>query len=311
MHFSGPNAPYRKKRVALEVIPRDSQHMTMTESDTAYDLYSAERDYDRISEALSFLGNHWRHHPDLETAAKAAGLSPHHFQRIFTRWVGVSPKKYVGALAHSAARNAIEGGANILDASFEAGLSGPGRLHDLFIAHESVTPGQAKSRGRGLSFVWGAAPTPFGEGVFLIAPRGLSALAFADPDIETAMADLRHRYPAASYQRNDDDALDWSNRIFANRGQSLPLALYGTPWQRQVWKALLTIPSGQTVTYRDIATEVCTPKASRAVGAAVGANPVSWLIPCHRVLASDGRLTGYHWGVNRKRAMLAYEAVSA
>ncbi|MEE2526649.1 bifunctional helix-turn-helix domain-containing protein/methylated-DNA--[protein]-cysteine S-methyltransferase [Hyphobacterium sp. HN65] len=284
----------------------------MTSNDPIpYDLYAAERDFDRISDALSFLGDFWRDHPDLDSAARSAGLSPHHFQRIFSRWVGVSPKKYVGALAHSAAREAIDGGANILDASFEAGLSGPGRLHDLFIAHEQVTPGQARAKGAGLGFLWGTAPTPFGNGVFLVAPRGLSALAFADPSVESAFEDLRARYPAAEYVRDDGEALRWAERIFAEGDGPIPLALYGTPWQRQVWRALLTIPAGQTVTYRDIAAEVCTPKASRAVGAAVGANPVSWLIPCHRVLASDGRLTGYHWGVNRKRAMLAYEAASA
>lgn len=285
--------------------------MTHAHESQIYDLHAAERDFDRIADALSFLGDHWRDHPDLDAAAREASLSPHHFQRVFSRWVGLSPKKYVGALAHSAARAAMEDGANTLDASFEAGLSGPGRLHDLFIAHEAITPGQARSRGAGLSFVWGAAPTPFGQGVFLIAPRGLSALAFADPDLATAIADLTARYPAADYRRDDEEALRWADRIFVGGKGPIPLALYGTPWQRQVWRALLSIPSGQTVTYRDIAQEVCTPKASRAVGAAVGANPVSWLIPCHRVLASDGRLTGYHWGVNRKRAMLAYEAVSA
>lgn len=285
--------------------------MTDVADPLAYDLYAAARDFDRISEALEFLGDRWRDHPDLAAAAAAAGLSPHHFQRVFSRWVGVSPKKYVGALAHSAAREALEGGASILDASFEAGLSGPGRLHDLFIAHEAVTPGQARARGVGLSFIWGMAPTPFGPGVFLVSPRGLSALAFADPDLDMAFDDLHSRYPAAQYTRDDDEALRWATRIFCESGGPVPLALYGTPWQRQVWRAMLGIPSGQTVTYRDIASEVCTPKASRAVGAAVGANPVSWLIPCHRVLASDGRLTGYHWGVNRKRAMLAYEAASA
>jgi AraC family transcriptional regulator, regulatory protein of adaptative response / methylated-DNA-[protein]-cysteine methyltransferase len=285
--------------------------MTRFNESQVYDLRAAERDFDRISDALSFLGDHWRDHPDLDAAAREAGLSPHHFQRVFSRWVGLSPKKYVGALAHSAARSAMECGANTLDASFEAGLSGPGRLHDLFIAHEAVTPGQARARGSGLSFIWGAAPTPFGPGVFLIAPRGLSALAFADPDLETAIADLKARYPAADYRRDDGEALTWASRTFAEGKGPVPLALYGTPWQRQVWRALLSIPPGQTATYRDIAQEVCTPKASRAVGAAVGANPVSWLIPCHRVLASDGRLTGYHWGVNRKRAMLAYEAANA
>lgn len=283
----------------------------MMTQDAVYDLTAASRDYPRVTAALDFLGDRWRDHPDLDAAARAAGLSPHHFQRVFTRWVGVSPKRYVGALAHSEARSAIDEGASVLDAAFEAGLSGPGRLHDLFIAHEAVTPGEAKRRGAGLSFAWGQAPTPFGDGIFLIAPRGLSALAFADPDTETAFADLVARYPAADYVRDDTAAQDWSARIFSGTGGPIPLALYGTPWQRQVWRALLSIPSGSTTTYRAIASEVCTPKASRAVGAAVGANPVSWLIPCHRVLASDGRLTGYHWGVARKRAMLVYEAMSA
>jgi AraC family transcriptional regulator of adaptative response/methylated-DNA-[protein]-cysteine methyltransferase len=285
--------------------------MTLTSEPISYDLHAAQRDYKRVSEALAFLGDRWRDHPDLDSAARAAGLSPHHFQRVFSRWVGVSPKKYVSALAHDAARGALEDGASVLDASFEAGLSGPGRLHDLFIAHEQVTPGQARTKGRGLDFKWGAAPTSFGPGVFLIAPRGLSALAFAEPDILSAFNDLKSRFPAARFSRDDALAEDWAARIFARGDQPIPLALYGTPWQRQVWRALLSIPPGETASYRDIATAVCLPKAARAVGAAVGANPVSWLIPCHRVLATDGRLTGYHWGVNRKRAMLAYEAASA
>jgi len=277
-------------------------------------LETSSRDYRRIAGALAYLGEHWRDHPDLDAAARAAGLSPHHFQRLFTRWVGVSPKKYVGALAHGAARDALEDGASMLDAAFDAGLSGPGRLHDLFIAHEAVTPGEAKRRGAGLEFAWGVAPTPFGMAVLLVAPRGLSGLAFADPDVEDGFEDLRRRFPAARYTRDDAVARDWAARIFTggdqDDGAPLPLALYGTPWQRQVWRALLSIPPGATTTYKAIAGQVGSAGASRAVGAAVGANPVSWLIPCHRVIAADGQLTGYHWGVERKRAMLAYEALA-
>lgn len=276
-----------------------------------YKIDEASRDFTRIASALAFLGENWRDHPDLDAAARAAGLSPHHFQRVFTRWVGVSPKKYVGALAHNAARDALDDGACVLDAAFEAGLSGPGRLHDLFIAHEAVTPGDARRRGAGLDFTWGVAPSTFGDAIFLVSGRGLSALAFADPDIETGFADLRDRYPAASYTRDDNVARDWAERIFSARDDGpIPLALYGTPWQRQVWRALLSIPVGETTTYKAIAEKVETPRAFQAVGAAVGANPVSWLIPCHRVLAADGKLTGYHWGVDRKRAMLAYEAAT-
>ena len=274
-----------------------------------YTLDEASRDYPRVTEVLEYIGDNWRDHPDLDTLATLAGLSPHHFQRVFSRWVGLSPKKYVNALAHGAAREAMTDGASVLDASFEAGLSGPGRLHDLFIAHEAITPGDARRRGQGLSFRWGVAPTLFGPGVFLIAPRGLSALAFADPDEASAFADLEARYPAAEFIRYDVLAREWADRIFVDPGDKpIPLALYGTPWQRQVWRALLSIPAGATTSYKSIAEQVCTAKASRAVGAAVGANPISWLIPCHRVLAGNGKLTGYHWGVERKRAMLAYEA---
>ncbi|MCR9128954.1 MAG: bifunctional helix-turn-helix domain-containing protein/methylated-DNA--[protein]-cysteine S-methyltransferase [Alphaproteobacteria bacterium] len=270
-------------------------------------------DYPRVTAALDYLSEHWREQPDLDAASRAAGLSPHHFQRVFTRWVGTSPKKFVQALTHASARKLLVDGASVLDAALESGLSGPSRLHDVFIAEEAATPGAVKAGGAELVMRWGQAPTPFGTGVFLIAPRGLSALAFADPGEEDeALADLAARFPQARLTRDDAAAADFASRIFeAAPGEAaIPLALYGTPWRRQVWRALLRIPSGHTVSYADIAREVCTQKASRAVGAAVGANPVSWLIPCHRVLSSDGRLTGYHWGVPRKRAMLAYEAAT-
>ncbi|XBQ17619.1 MAG: bifunctional helix-turn-helix domain-containing protein/methylated-DNA--[protein]-cysteine S-methyltransferase [Oceanicaulis sp.] len=269
------------------------------------------RDYDRMAAAIAWLGEHWREQPDLAEAARAAGLGPHHFQRVFTRWTGASPKRMIQALTWASARRMLVEGASVLDAAYETGLSSPSRLHDVFIAEEAASPGEVKSGGQTLTFRTGFAPTPFGIGVFLIAPRGLSALAFADPgEEEAALADLTGRYPEARFVRDDVVAKDWAARIFeAAPGEaSIPLALYGTPWRRQVWRALLRIPAGRIVSYRTIAETVCTAKASRAVGAAVGANPVSFLIPCHRVLSSDGRLTGYHWGLNRKRAMLAYEA---
>ncbi|TGY88997.1 methylated-DNA--[protein]-cysteine S-methyltransferase [Marinicauda algicola] len=269
------------------------------------------RDYPRVVAALDYLSRHWSEQPDLDEVAAAAGLSPFHFQRVFTRWTGTSPKRMVSALTHATARQLLVEGASVLDAALETGLSGPSRLHDVFIAEEAVTPGEAKRGGAGLVFTAGVAPSPFGSAVVLIAPKGLSGLAFADPgEEEAALADLAARFPDAGTRRDDRTAREWVERIFA-RGpgrDALPLALYGTPWRRQVWRALLAIPPGKTVSYRTIAEEVCTAKASRAVGAAVGANPVSWLIPCHRVLSSDGRLTGYHWGLKRKCAMLAYEA---
>ena len=283
---------------------------TAPQSDLEPDL-AASRDYDRMTAALAYLSENWRDQPDLAAAAKTVGLSPHHFQRVFTRWTGASPKRMVQALTHASARNLLVDGASVLDAALESGLSSPSRLHDIVVAEEAVTPGDVKAGGDGVVFKAGSAPTPFGTGVFLITPRGLSALAFSDPgEEEAALKDLTDRFPQARIETDNAAAADWAARAFdAKPGEaSLPVALYGTPWRRQVWRALLRIPPGKTVSYRDIAVEVCTARASRAVGAAVGANPISWLIPCHRVLASDGRLTGYHWGVPRKRAMLAYEA---
>ncbi|MEO1039120.1 MAG: methylated-DNA--[protein]-cysteine S-methyltransferase [Pseudomonadota bacterium] len=272
------------------------------------------RAYPRITAALDHLQAHWRDQPDLNELAAAAGLSPAHFQRVFTRWTGTSPKRLIAALTHASARKLLLDGASVLDAALETGLSSPSRLHDVFIAEEAVTPGEAARGGAQIRFRAGFGPTPFGTGVFLIAERGLSGLAFTEDGQElAALADLTGRFPEARIERDDASAMDWAERVFAPGAgaEALPLALYGTPWRRQVWRALLSIPPGRTVSYRDIAERVCTAKASRAVGAAVGANPVSWLIPCHRVLASNGLLTGYHWGLERKRAMLAYEAASA
>lgn len=272
---------------------------------------NASADYARMGAAISWLSEHWRDQPDLGAAARAAGLSPHHFQRLFTRWTGTSPKRMVQALTHASARKLLVDGASVLDAAYETGLSAPSRLHDIFIAEEGVTPGEAKSGGERLTFKIGQTATPFGTGVFLIAPRGLSALGFADEGAQdAARADLTERFPFAQFETDDRLAASWAERIFdARPGETrLDLALYGTPWRRQVWRALLRIPAAKTVSYRDIAVEVRSARASRAVGAAVGANPVSFLIPCHRVLSGDGRLTGYHWGLNRKRCMLAYEA---
>ncbi len=279
----------------------------------ACDLDQAARDYERVGDALAFLGDHWRERPDYAAAAEHVGLSAHHFHKVFSRWVGISPKRYVDALALSEAREALFDGAAVEEAAWDAGFSGPSRLHDAYIAHEAVTPGDARRRGAGLRFVWGAASTPFGLGVFLESPRGLSGLAFAD-DAQTgvggAFEDLRARFAAADFVRDDGVAQVWAERVFAGR-ERVPLALYGTQWRLKVWRALIAIPPGQTATYRGIADQVCTARASRAVGAAVGANPVSFVIPCHRVIASNGALTGYHWGLKRKRAMLAFEALRA
>jgi len=276
--------------------------------------------YTRMARALAFLGETWQDPPDLSECAVAMGLSPAHFQREFSRWAGLSPKQFQSALAHGAAGEALREGASVLDASHEAGLSGPSRLHDLFIAHEALTPGEAKSGGDGVVLTLGKAPTPFGMGLWLTSPRGLVALGFIDEDAPArtgfehqgrseadAVADLKTRYPNARFEAGDTAARAMARKAFET-GEPLPVALYGTPFRRQIWRALLEIPAGETRSYGALAKAAGSPKASRAVGAAVGANPISWFIPCHRALAADRRLHNYHWGVERKRAMLAYEA---
>lgn len=279
--------------------------------------------YDRMADALSHLGETWRDWPDLSQCARAMGLSAHHFQREFTRWAGISPKQFQAALAHAEAGDLLRQGASVLDASLETGLSGPSRLHDLFIAHEGLTPGEAKTGGDGAELMIGEAPTPFGTGVFLASSRGLCGLGFADDDVgaktgfehpgyakDAVFADLANRYPNAQPRRDDKEAQRWAQRIFQS-GDPIPVALYGTPFRRQIWRALLDIPAGETRTYGEVAAAAGQPKAARAAGTAIGANTIAWLIPCHRALASDGRLHNYHWGVARKRAMLTYERAHA
>jgi AraC family transcriptional regulator of adaptative response/methylated-DNA-[protein]-cysteine methyltransferase len=270
------------------------------------------RDYERMAKALDWLARRWRERPSLEEAAAAAGLSPFHFQRVFTRWAGVSPKTFVASIAHAEAMKSLAEGASVLDAAYDAGLSGPSRLHDLFIAQEAVTPGEARRRGEGLTMSWGFAPTPFGKGLFVMTGRGLCGLAFADPGEEqAAFEDMHARWPAATWVRDDDAARAMAPRAFLGEGEKPQLVLIGAPFHVQVWKALLRIPAGATATYADVARWAGKPGAFRATGAAVGANPISCLIPCHRAISSDGRLTGYHWGLARKAAMLGTEAVQA
>ena len=277
--------------------------------------------YARMADALEHLGETWRDWPDLRTCAEAVGLSASHFQREFTRWAGISPKQYQASLAHAEAGDLLRQGASVLDTTFETGLSSPSRLHDLFIAHEALSPGEAKAGGDGARLSIGKAATPFGTGVFLISPRGLCGLGFADDGVaaktgfvhpgyteDQVFEDMMNRYPKADFKSDDGEAQRWADRIFGDGGE-VPLAMYGTPFRRQVWRALLEIPVGETWTYGQVASLAGNPKAARAAGTAIGANTIAWLIPCHRALASDGRLHNYHWGTARKRAMLTYEKV--
>ena len=269
-------------------------------------------DYARMNRALDWLAERWQERPSLDEAAAAVGLSPFHFQRVFTRWAGVSPKTFVAAIAHAEARKQLEAGASVLGAALDTGLSGPSRLHDLFIAQEAVTPGEARRRGEGMTLAYGYAPSPFGTALFVLAPRGLCGLAFCeDAGREAAFEDMHGRWPAAQWVRDDAAALAMAPAAFTRDGAPPPMVLMGPPFHVQVWKALLRIPAGATASYGDIAAWAGNPKAFQATGAAIGANPISLLIPCHRVIARDGRLTGYHWGLGRKAAMLGVEAVAA
>lgn len=277
--------------------------------------------YERMAQALRHLGETWQDWPDLSQCAAAMGLSPTHFQKEFTRWAGVSPHQFQSALAHASAGDLLRQGASVLDTTFETGLSSPSRLHDLFIAHEALSPGEAKRGGAGAELTIGQAKTPFGLAVLVISERGLSSLGFCDEEVEEKSGflhpgyklnevfnSLKARHPNATYVRDDATAQIWSERIFGG-GEPVPLALYGTPFRRQVWRALLEIPTGKTWSYGQVAAEAGNAKAARAAGTAIGANPIAWLIPCHRALASDRKLHNYHWGVDRKRAMLTLEAV--
>ncbi|MGA7711785.1 MAG: methylated-DNA--[protein]-cysteine S-methyltransferase [Rhizomicrobium sp.] len=264
----------------------------------------------RMGRAIRYLSEHYLDQPRLEDAADVAGLSQFHFQREFTRYVGVSPKSFVGHLTLGHAKAELAQGASVLDAALDAGLSGPSRLHDLCLKIEAMTPGDYAKAGRGVAIDFGFHACPFGVALVMMTNKGVCGLGFGDEGEEEAMlADMKARWPQASYRENPARAAKIIGQIFdIERQGDISLHLMGTPWQMKVWEALLSIPSGKLATYRTIAEKVDSPKASRAVGAAVGHNPISWLIPCHRVLGSNGALTGYHWGVMRKRAMLAVEA---
>jgi len=251
----------------------------------------------------------------LEDIARHMDMSPAHFQRLFSRWVGVSPKRYQQYLMLGQAKDMLSKSATTLEAAHEVGLSGTGRLHDLFLRWEAMSPGSYAQKGAGLTIYWGWFESPFGPALVMGTEKGICGLALAaETGEDAAMADLHNRWPAADYVEDPMMLRPWVLTAFGAQNGALdkaPLYLIGAPFQIKVWEALLRIPSGQVTTYSDIATAIGSPKAVRAVGTAVGRNPVSWLIPCHRALRKSGALGGYHWGLHVKRAMLAFEAARA
>ena len=276
-------------------------------------LAAAAADYEVVRRAIGHIRGHWREQPEIETIAEAAGVTPTELHHLFRRWAGLTPKAFLQALTLDGARQLLRDSASVLDATYEVGLSGPGRLHDLFVTHEAMSPGEWKSGGEGLTMYFGFHPSPFGIALVMATDRGLAGLALADPgEDDKVLTDMRSRWPKANYVEDRARTGALAGRIFDpsqwRREQPLRVVLIGTDWEVRVWEALLRIPMGRLTTYSTIAGKVCTPAAARAVGTAVGKNPICFVVPCHRVVGKAGDLTGYHWGITRKRAMLGWEA---
>lgn len=272
----------------------------------------AEEHYAVVRQTLKRITEDWRDQPTLELLAKEAGLQPIQLQRVFARWAGLTPKQFLQAITLDHAKALLRDTASVLDASYEVGLSGSSRLHDLFVTHEAMTPGEYRNRGAGLEIAYGFHPSPFGQVLIMATDKGLAGLGFADPGEEkAALADMCARWPAARFQKDPEATAVYAERVFNpnfwQENQPLNIVMIGTDFEIRVWQTLLKIPMGKAATYSDIATSLGKPKASRAVGTAVGRNPISFVVPCHRVLAKGGKLGGYHWGLTRKRAILGWE----
>lgn len=277
------------------------------------DITPAGDDYDIVRRVVERISLDYREQPSLDELAEEVGATPTALQKLFTRWAGLSPKAFLQAITLDNARKLLDDGMPLLDAAYELGMSGPGRLHDLFVTHEAMSPGDYKSRGRGLTISYGWHASPFGLALIMATDRGLAGLAFADIGGETAaFEDMASRWPNAHYVEDSTTTLPYAQRIFDpgrwRPDEPLRVVLIGSDFQIRVWEALLKIPLGRARSYSKLAEEIGKPKASRAVGAAIGANPLSFVVPCHRALGKSGALTGYHWGLTRKRAMLGWEA---
>ncbi len=268
-------------------------------------------DYERIARVIRHLDKHHAEQPSLGELAGAAGLGESHFHRLFHRWAGITPKDFVQCLTAEHAKQRLRDSASVLDAALDTGLSGPGRLHDLLVTIEAATPGEYKSGGAGVTITWGVADSPFGWCGLGWTERGICHLVFYESEkIPDSAPALREYWPAATLVRDDRETRRRAEQIFSHRGRKSPhwkTFVRGTPFQLQVWRALVRIPEGAVASYGDIAKRIANPAATRAVGTACGANPVAYLIPCHRVIRETGVVRGYRWGTERKRALLASE----
>lgn len=272
-------------------------------------------DYVRVRQAVQFITGHWLEQPELDEIADAMGVSAGHAQKLFKRWCGLSPKEFIQAITIDHARDMLQGSASVLETAHEVGLSGGGRLHDLFVTHEAMSPGDYKRRGAGLDIAYGFHVCPFGIALVMATSRGVCGLAFVDEDKGQTMAetleDMTRRWPAANYVEDLRATAAHADQIFRIDGwradNPMRLVLIGSDFEVRVWQSLLKIPMGRAVSYTDIARHIGKESASRAVGSAVGRNPLSFIVPCHRVLRTDGSLGGYHWGLTRKRALIGWE----
>ena len=279
---------------------------------TAETFSQAAIDYERIEKAIAYLIDNFHAQPGLKEIAAKIHVSEYHFQRLFSRWVGISPKRFLQFLTKEHAKKLLEKSVNLLDVTYEAGLTSPGRLHDLFVCCEAVTPGEYKAKGQGLEIAYGYHATPFGECMLATTERGICGLTFfQNKKRSSALATLKSRWQNATLIENPAATRSFVDRIFnplaRQRSTPLHLLLSGTNFQIKVWEALIRIPMGAVVSYEDVAVSIGMPKASRAVGNAVGSNPIPFVIPCHRVIGTNGKLVGYGGGLNVKRKLLEIE----
>jgi AraC family transcriptional regulator of adaptative response/methylated-DNA-[protein]-cysteine methyltransferase len=279
---------------------------------TTMDLKQSSEDYLRIEQAITYLENHYKDQPSLEEVAANIGLSEYHFQRLFTRWAGVSPKRFLQFLTKEGAKELLSRSENLLDTTHQVGLSSLGRLHDLFVTTEAVTPGEYKSRGEGLTIRYGIHLTPFGKCLIGLTDRGICHLGFVQTSegnaIDNLMADWKEARMVEDYRSTASLVEPIFDLRYNTRIKPLTLHLRGTNFQLKVWEALLTIPTGAVTTYEGIAAKIGKPAATRAVGTAVGHNPIAVLIPCHRVIRKVGEFGNYRYGELRKKALLAFES---
>jgi AraC family transcriptional regulator of adaptative response/methylated-DNA-[protein]-cysteine methyltransferase len=283
--------------------------------ETATDITPSGEDYAIVKQVIELITIDYREQPSLDAIAAELGQSPTQLQKVFTRWAGLSPKAFLQAVTLDHAKRLLhQEELPLLETSLEVGLSGPSRLHDLFVTHEAMSPGEWKAKGGGLTMRYGFHPSPFGLALVMVTDRGLAGLAFADDEggRDACFDDMARRWPNAHYVQDSDATAPYIVRVFDARRwaceEPLRVVLIGSDFQIRVWQSLLKIPFGKAVTYSDVARDIGQPTASRAVGAAIGRNPISFVVPCHRALGKSGALTGYHWGLTRKRAILGWEA---